>query len=171
MDKIADASRHAGFAAVIDHGGIVATPDRRELPSCDAGFLDRTFWKLRRVLRRGQILSGFRSREGGEEFREIEKEKEKEEEEDRDTWTAGANLNEGGEWEGGLLVESISRWIRVSLVRHCREFNGLTLASSATMQEETIRSGRKNEARMAFEFETEMGRSEEENEREGAATR
>lgn len=29
---------------------------------------------------------------------------------DLGTWTA--NLNEGGEWKGGFLVESISRWIR-----------------------------------------------------------
>lgn len=70
------------------------------------------------MLRRGRILSGFRSRlERKGEFREIEisslfSNPGGGEKGSRDLGTWTANLNEGGEWKGGFLVESISRWIR-----------------------------------------------------------
>lgn len=100
---------------MIDHGGIVATPDRRELPSCDAGLLDRTFWKLRRATSRPNLVRIPLSARNFAKSRSPPSSRIREEEKkggsrDLGTWTA--NLNEGGEWKGGFLVESISRWIR-----------------------------------------------------------
>lgn len=69
------------------------------------------------MLRRGRILSGFRSKGRGNFAKSrsppssrIREEEKKGGSRDLGTWTA--NLNEGGEWKGGFLVESISRWIR-----------------------------------------------------------
>lgn len=125
MDKIADASRHAGFAAVIDHGGIVATPDRRELPSCDAGFLDRTFCKLRRVTSRPNLVRIPFSKGRGE-FREIENLLSnpgggKRRIERVDTWTASGEFKRGRREErrilGGVNFEMDSGLPRSSLSR------------------------------------------------------
>lgn len=179
MDKIADASRHAGFAAVIDHGGIVATPDRRELPSCDAGLLDRTFWKLRRATSRPNLVRIPLERKG--EFREIE--------------ISSLFSNPGGGEKGRIErprhVDSefkrgrrVERRIlggvnfemdSVSLVRHCREFNARLLGRRWTARPPRKREqhDRKNEARgrvPSFDFrasgmETETGRFQRARER------
>lgn len=186
MDKIADASRHAGFAAVIDHGGIVATPDRRELPSCDAGLLDRTFWKLRRATSRPNLVRIPLERKG--EFREIE--------------ISSLFSNPGGGEKGRIErprhVDSefkrgrrVERRIlggvnfemdSVSLVRHCREFNARLLGRRWTTRPPRKREQhdwggrtkrgllRSNSSERNGDGDGTFSTREGENEREGAVT-
>lgn len=117
-DKIADASRHAGFAGGDrSRGGIVATPDRRELPDPSA------FWKT--TPNSLPPPPNSRSRLGEEgEFREIDISSSSSSSflsnpgERIGTWTARGEFKRG---RRSLVLESISRWIRLRrLVRHCR---------------------------------------------------
>lgn len=97
-------------------GGIVATPDRRELPDPSA------FWK---TTPNSLLPSNSRSRLGEEgEFREIDVSSSfssflsNPKGERIGTWTARGEFKRG---RRSLVLESISRWIRLRrLVRHCR---------------------------------------------------